>query len=67
MNRLKFLIAFGIVLIATSAVRLHAQTGCEDSPENPTVVLALLGSVAAFGVHAQRRFSAWRANRKGNR
>jgi XrtJ-associated TM-motif-TM protein len=66
MKRLKFLITFGIALIATSAVRLHAQSGCDDSPENPTAVLALLGSAAAFGVHAHRRFLAWRTNRKDN-
>jgi XrtJ-associated TM-motif-TM protein len=67
MKKVKFLIAFGIALIATSAVRLHAQSGCEDSPENPTAVLAVLGSVAAFGVHTHRRFLAWRASRKDHR
>lgn len=66
MKSLKFLIAVGIVLIATS-FRLHAQTGCDDSPENPTAVLALLTSVAGLGVYAQRRFLSWRANRKENR
>jgi XrtJ-associated TM-motif-TM protein len=64
MRSFKYLLAIGIVLIATSPLYLHAQTGCDDSPENPTAVLALLGSVAAFGMHARRRFLADRANRK---
>ena len=29
-------------------VPLHAQTGCLDSPENPTVVLAVVGSAGAL-------------------
>jgi XrtJ-associated TM-motif-TM protein len=67
MKSLKFLFTVGIVLIAASPLLLHAQTGCEDSPENPTAVLALLGSVAAFGVYAKRRFLAGKANQKENR
>ncbi len=66
MKSLKFLFTVGIVLIATSPLLLHAQTGCDDSPENPTAILALLGSVAAFGVYAKRRFLDGRANRKEN-
>jgi XrtJ-associated TM-motif-TM protein len=30
------------------AAPLHAQTGCTDSPENPTVVLALVGGAGAL-------------------
>lgn len=30
------------------AVPLHAQSGCTDSPENPTVILALVGSAGAL-------------------
>ena len=62
MKRLNLFLAVGIVLIATSPLRLNAQTGCSDSPENPTAVLALVGSVAAFGDYARRRFLAGRAN-----
>jgi XrtJ-associated TM-motif-TM protein len=32
-----------------------AQTGCTDSPENPTVVLALVGSAGAFLSGARAR------------
>jgi len=39
------------------AMPLRAQTGCTDSPENPTAVLALVGGVGAFwsAVRARRR------------
>ena len=33
-----------LLLISAAA---HAQGGCIDSPENPTVVLVLIGSAAA--------------------
>jgi len=42
------------------AVPLHAQTGCTDSPENPTVVLALVGSAGAL-------FSTFRSRLKARR
>jgi XrtJ-associated TM-motif-TM protein len=42
----------------------HAQSGCIDSPENPTVVLALVGSAGAFFANARRRISARRSNQK---
>jgi XrtJ-associated TM-motif-TM protein len=42
------------------AVPLHAQTGCSDSPENPTAVLALVGSAGAL-------FSTVRARMKARR
>jgi XrtJ-associated TM-motif-TM protein len=41
-------------------VMAHAQTGCTDSPENPTAVLAVVGSAAAFFVSARRRVKARR-------
>ena len=64
MKRFSFFLAVGIVLIATSPLRLHAQEGCVDSPENPTAVLALVGSVAALGAYARRRFWAGKANKE---
>jgi XrtJ-associated TM-motif-TM protein len=67
MKRVKFLLAVGILLIATSPLYLHAQEGCEDSPENPTAVLALLGSAAACAAYARRRFLAGKADRDENR
>ncbi len=42
-------IRIGLVAIAVLMVPAlaHAQTGCADSPENPTAVLALVGSAGA--------------------
>jgi XrtJ-associated TM-motif-TM protein len=42
------------------AVPLHAQSGCTDSPENPTVVLALVGSAGALFSSVRSRLSARR-------
>ena len=61
MKSLKFILAVGIVLIATS-LRLHAQSGCEDSPENATAILGLVGSLATFCAYARRRYLAGRSN-----
>jgi XrtJ-associated TM-motif-TM protein len=50
----------GCAVLALVAAPLRAQTGCTDSPENPTVVLALVGGAGAM-------FSALRARMKGRR
>jgi XrtJ-associated TM-motif-TM protein len=42
------------------ALPAQAQTGCTDSPENPTVVLALVGGAGAL-------FSAVRARMRARR
>ena len=42
------------------AAPLHAQTGCTDSPENPTVVLALVGSAGALFSALRNRIKAQR-------
>jgi XrtJ-associated TM-motif-TM protein len=41
-------------------VMAHAQTGCTDSPENPTAVLALVGFAGAFFSTARARLKARR-------
>jgi XrtJ-associated TM-motif-TM protein len=48
----------GLVLLV--ALPLRAQTGCTDSPENPTAVLALVGGAGAL-------FSAVRARIRARR
>jgi len=48
------------VLILCVAIPLRAQSGCDDSPENPTVVLALVGTAGAL-------FSTLRARMKARR
>jgi hypothetical protein len=36
---------------------VRAQVGCEDSPEDPTVVLVLIASAGALIAHARGRLS----------
>lgn len=53
-------------LFLTVASPLMAQvniSGCVDSPENPTVVLALVGSAGALLASARNRFAARSRNR----
>ena len=51
------LLAMAVLAIPVMA---HAQTGCTDSPENPTAVLALVGCAGAFFSTARARFKARR-------
>ena len=37
-----------IALLSSVALPLHAQDGCVNSPENPTAILAVVGSAGAF-------------------
>jgi len=55
-------VRMALLAMAVLAVPLvaHAQTGCTDSPEDPTVVLALVASAGAL-------FSAMRATAKARR
>jgi len=48
------------VALLLDAVPLHAQSGCADSPENPTVVLALVGSAGALLSTVRTRLKARR-------
>jgi XrtJ-associated TM-motif-TM protein len=58
MKRLYLLAAF-VVVLAAAATPLYAQSinGCVDSPENPTALLAIVGSAGAFLAAARSRFS----------
>lgn len=42
------LIGFALLFFVSVSVPLHAQGGCVNSPENPTAVLAVVGSAGAF-------------------
>jgi XrtJ-associated TM-motif-TM protein len=44
MNLKKTLMVFGFPLMLAMTLPLYAQTGCDDSPEDPTIVLALVGA-----------------------
>ena len=46
MKRTLFAAAFALMLL--TALPLRAQTGCTDSPEDPTVFLALVGGAGAI-------------------
>jgi len=47
------------ILFLTTIARVHAQTGCVDSPEDPTVVFGLIAAAASFGiVHFRKRLGS---------
>ena len=48
MNLKRILFPVGFALLLASALPLRAQTGCVDSPEDPTIVLALFGAAGAL-------------------
>ena len=50
----------GFALLFVAALPLHAQDGCLSSPENPTAVLALVGSAGAFCATIRTRIKARR-------
>jgi XrtJ-associated TM-motif-TM protein len=58
------LLPLGIALFLSVTLRLHAQTGCLSSPENPTAVLAVVGSAGAFLATARARIKARRRSAK---
>lgn len=43
--------------LAAVALPLRAQTGCTDSPEDPTIVLALVGVAGALVASVRARRS----------
>ena len=58
------LLLIGSAFLLLVTLPIHAQTGnidgCPGSPENPTVVLALVGSASAFVASARMRIKARR-------
>ena len=57
MNLKRSILAATFAILLAVALPLRAQTGCDDSPENPTIVLALVGSAGALvaGIRRSRR------------
>lgn len=55
-----FFLLPALALMLAVTVSANAQGGCVNSPENPTVVLALVGSAGAFLSSARARFKARR-------
>ena len=66
------LLLFGIALLLAVALPLHGQGGgvgsstgsSDDSPENPTAILAVVGSAGAFLMSARARYKARRDSSK---
>ena len=54
------LLLSAIAMMFAVTVSANAHGGCVNSPENPTVVLALVGSAGAFLSSARARFKARR-------
>jgi XrtJ-associated TM-motif-TM protein len=53
------------LLLLAASLRAHAQiTGCDDSPENPTLVLGLIVSAAGIGFARARSSIRARNNAK---
>ena len=54
------LLLTGFAVLFLVSLPAFSQGGCVNSPENPTVVLALVGSAGAFLASARARFKARR-------
>lgn len=54
----------GLALLFTVVLPLHAQGGCTDSPENPTAILAVVGSAGALFASVRTRIKARRNSGK---
>lgn len=54
MNLKKMTLSFAFALILAAALPLRAQTGCDDSPEDPTVALALVSGAGVLAAHLWR-------------
>ncbi|SPE20128.1 Lipocalin family protein (fragment) [Candidatus Sulfotelmatomonas gaucii] len=48
MNLKKAALATVFAIALAAALPVRAQTGCTDSPEDPTVILALVGGAGAL-------------------
>jgi XrtJ-associated TM-motif-TM protein len=53
----RVLLSLGFALVLLTALPLRAQTGCDDSPEDPTIVLALVAGAGTLvvGLRAGRK------------
>jgi XrtJ-associated TM-motif-TM protein len=43
-----------LLILAAISLPVHAQDGCDDSPEDPTIVLALVAGAGAFVASLKR-------------
>jgi XrtJ-associated TM-motif-TM protein len=56
----KFWALMVVIAVMCIPALVRAQTGCDDSPEDPTLVLALVASAGALITTARARFRARR-------
>ena len=56
----KAFVLFGLAVLAVAVAPMYGQDGCLNSPENPTVVLALVGSAGAVTASVRARLRARR-------
>jgi XrtJ-associated TM-motif-TM protein len=47
-NLKKIFLVASFAIVLAIALPLRAQTGCTDSPEDPTIILALVGGAGAI-------------------
>ena len=48
-------IAVVVLSLGAASLKLHAQGGCVDSPEDPTVVLGILGAAGVASVFLRNK------------
>jgi XrtJ-associated TM-motif-TM protein len=58
-----YVLCFGLFLL--TALPLYAQGGCVDSPENPTVVLGLIGAAGALIIPVKNKLTSLLRGRTG--
>ena len=58
----KFWALMVVIAVMCIPALVRAQTGCEDSPEDPTLVLALVASAGALFTAARAHFKARRSS-----
>jgi XrtJ-associated TM-motif-TM protein len=58
-----YALCFGLFLL--TVLPLHAQGGCVDSPENPTVVLGLIGAAGALIIPVKNKLASFVRGRMG--
>jgi len=61
MKKLWFLLP--VLVLLTTASAFAQVDGCTNSPENPTAILAAVGSAGAFFVSVRARIKARRKSR----
>jgi XrtJ-associated TM-motif-TM protein len=59
-----FLLAIAAVVVFVAASPAMAQGGCVNSPENPTAILAVVGSASGIVVAVRARLASRRAGRR---